>query len=602
MGNKNSNKFMHMIKFNFSTLILFELLHKGVALIILPAIEYIFNISMGISGMKYLTTDNIIKLLINPISMILIILILIVLSFYVFFEFISIILCLNKSMQCEKIGVIELIKISLNKAVVIFYPKNILLMIFVILIIPLTNIGLTSNVIGRLRLPEYIQDYIQSNYILNIIYLMLMIILYILVTKWIFSMHEMALSTNNFKEARKKSVRLTKDKSIKIIIASTGIITLTAVIEIFLYHFIIILIGLWTKYYTANYSNYNNDLKSIFINRYFVFNDYVKIISMVATFIINIGFISTLYYKYNGIEIKKVNIESSKKFRTKSLIKVALILFLIQINTIAFSSYGYNEFNTDFFYNTKATAHRASALIAPENTLAGIRESILSQAEYAEIDVQETKDGELIIIHDSNFKRTTGVDKNVWEVNYDEVKTYDAGSYFSSNFAGEKIPTLEEVMKYSKGKINLIIEIKLNGHEKGDIANKVIDLVKEYDFEKQCIIASMDKDILKKVKEIDSNLETCYLTALAYGDFYNLDYADAYGIESTFVNREVVNSIHNIGKKIFVWTINNQDLMKKMVDINVDSIITDNPYLVLDTIYWKKNSFVTLVAAKLFGN
>ncbi len=73
-----------------------------------------------------------------------------------------------------------------------------------------------------------------------------------------------------------------------------------------------------------------------------------------------------------------------------------------------------------------------------------------------------------------------------------------------------------------------------------------------------------------------------------------------YGIESTFVNREVVENIHDEGKKVFVWTINNSKLMKQMTYIGVDSIITDNPYLVQDTIYWQKNGFVTSVANYLF--
>ncbi len=86
-------------------------------------------------------------------------------------------------------------------------------------------------------------------------------------------------------------------------------------------------------------------------------------------------------------------------------------------------------FNTSFSFYTTAIAHRAGAEMAPENTLAAIEEASHAKADYAEIDVQETKDGELIVLHDSNFKRTTGVDKNVWDVNYNEVKTYDAGSF-----------------------------------------------------------------------------------------------------------------------------------------------------------------------------
>ncbi|MCD8707347.1 glycerophosphodiester phosphodiesterase family protein, partial [Klebsiella pneumoniae] len=142
-------------------------------------------------------------------------------------------------------------------------------------------------------------------------------------------------------------------------------------------------------------------------------------------------------------------------------------------------------FNSSFFYNTTATAHRVSSLIAPENTLAAFKETFVTQAEYAEIDVQETKDGELILFHDSNFERVTGINKNVWEVHYDEVKNYDAGSHFSSNFAGEKIPTLDDAMKYSKGKIKRLIEIKLNGHEKTNVEKRVLELIKSNRLENQ---------------------------------------------------------------------------------------------------------------------
>lgn len=331
-------------------------------------------------------------------------------------------------------------------------------------------------------------------------------------------------------------------------------------------------------------------------------NEYAVVASIIFNAIINMGIISSLYYEYKGIDIHKFNPKKNKKPILKSISKLIVILFLFQLESIGFSYLTQNdEFNTSFFYNTTATGHRISAARAPENTLAALQEAINGDAKYIEIDVQETKDGELIIIHDSNFKRTTGVDKNTWEVNYDEVKTYDAGSYFSSDFAGEKIPTLQEVIDSAKYKVKLVIEIKLNGHEKSDVTKRVLELIKKNKIEHQSIIASMDKDVLKRVKELDSSIETCYLTAVAYGNLYNWDYIDIYGIESTFVNKTMINEIHNNGKKIFVWTVNSSKLIDKMIELNVDSIITDNPYLVSDSIFWKKNGYINKVANALFN-
>ncbi|NFE93762.1 glycerophosphodiester phosphodiesterase [Clostridium botulinum] len=582
------------------TLILFELLHKGVILIaIVPFISYMLNSSMKSANIVYLSTDNITKILTNPISIILILIMILGLAFYVFFELTSIIICFDKSIKFSKIGLLELIKESLKRSTRIIYAKNIVLIAFVIFILPLTNLVLTSGFIGKIKMPEYIVEYIYSNNILNALYLILMLGIYILAIRWIFSIHEITLNTDSFKEAREKSILLTKGKNFKIFIYSTGLFILTAIIGYIVSYGIIILIGLLTKHYIGNIDY----AKNIFISRTMRFKDYVIFMSSVVQFILSIGFLSALYYEYNnihGYDLKEIEHKKTKYSIIKNIFRLVIIFLGICIESFTFSLNIDSPFNTEFLYNTTATGHRASSTIAPENTLAALKEAIISEAEYAEIDVQETKDGELIISHDSNFKRTTGIDKNVWEVDYDEVKTYDAGSYFSVDFKGEKIPTLEEVIKNSKGKIKLLIEIKASEHE-NDIEQKVIDLIKKNNFENQCVIASMNKDVLQKIKKIDLNLKTCYISAIAYGNFYDWDYVNVYSIESTFVNKNIIDKIHNSGKQIFVWTINDKNLMKKMIDLNVDSIITDNPFLVNDVIYRNKNGFVNRVADYLFN-
>ncbi|WP_286184097.1 glycerophosphoryl diester phosphodiesterase membrane domain-containing protein [Clostridium sp. CCUG 7971] len=216
MYKKILNKFILLMRYNFSTLILFELFHKGLALIIvLPFIRYIVNSSLKNSGMIYLSTDNIVKILTNPISIILMFLSIVVLAFYMFFEFTSVVICFEKSSKLDNIGLFELIKISIQKSIKIFYPKNILLIVFVLLIIPLTNLTLTSGFIGSIKIPEYILDYIVSNEILSIIYIISMLILYVLVIRWIFSIHEITLKTDSFKEAREKVIILQKEKRLR---------------------------------------------------------------------------------------------------------------------------------------------------------------------------------------------------------------------------------------------------------------------------------------------------------------------------------------------------------------------------------------------------
>ena len=599
MNKRNIINLVNMIKVNLSTLLLFELFHKAIALIfVLPIVKYIINISMHRAGIVYLSAENLKEILFNPISILLILISILLFAFYMFFEFTSIIICFDFSYKGKKINILELLTYSLVKATRIIKPNNILLIIFVLIMIPLSNLILTSGYIGKIKLPEYILDYIVSNQVLNIIYIIVMFILYICVIRWIFSLHEITLNTNSFKEARKNSCKLIKHKIFKLLIYSVEVILLISVGGAIFYYGIILLIALWTKFFTEA-----TNLKEIFLYRCFMFKDYATILSSIVGFIVSIGFISVIYYDYSGKEICIIENRNSKSIKRNLLIgsaKLLAILILIHFESIAFSLYSNSLYNIEFIYNTTVTAHRGSGATAPENTLSAIKDSIISKSEYSEIDVQETKDGELILLHDYNFKRVAGVDKNIWDVSYEEIQTYDVGSHFDSKFKGEKIPTLNEVLDFSRGTVKLLIEIKLNGHEKGNVEEKVINVIKEKRMENQCVIASMNKEVLEKVKAIDPNIITCYLTAIAYGEIYNWDYVDIYGIESTFVNKDIIENIHENGKQIFVWTVNDEDTMKKFIKLNVDSIITDNPFLFNSAMHSQRNNFISIVANYMF--
>ena len=214
-----------------------------------------------------------------------------------------------------------------------------------------------------------------------------------------------------------------------------------------------------------------------------------------------------------------------------------------------------------------------------------------SMADYIELDVHETRDGEIVVIHDSNLRRTTDLTANIWEVSYEEIKDVDAGSYFGDEeeFSECTIPTLREVMEYAGGKIKLNIEIKLSDKEP-HLVQKVAELIDEYGYQEDCYVTSMSYDALKQIKSIDERIKTGYVLTIAYGNFYNLDYCDAFSINSAYVNKKMVDAIHNRGKKIFVWTVNSSSKAKEMTEIGVDAIITDNPVMTREIVYSKYNN------------
>lgn len=105
-------------------------------------------------------------------------------------------------------------------------------------------------------------------------------------------------------------------------------------------------------------------------------------------------------------------------------------------------------------------AHRGASGHAPENTMAAFEKAFEMKADYIEIDVQMTKDGELIAIHDTTVNRTTNGTGSVGDYTLEEIQQLDAGSWFGQEFVGERIPTFEEIIDTYRGKIGLLIELK----------------------------------------------------------------------------------------------------------------------------------------------
>lgn len=139
--------------------------------------------------------------------------------------------------------------------------------------------------------------------------------------------------------------------------------------------------------------------------------------------------------------------------------------------------------------------------------------------------------------------------------------------------------------------IRLNIEIKPSANDK-DIEKSVVDLVREMDFADSCVISSQMYGSLQKVKDYDPEISTLYVMSLAYGNINRLKAADGFSMEAGNATPSMVSRIHNAGKQIYVWTVNNRKTINRMIDLNVDNIITDRVALVQECIYDSKTNDV----------
>jgi glycerophosphoryl diester phosphodiesterase len=224
-------------------------------------------------------------------------------------------------------------------------------------------------------------------------------------------------------------------------------------------------------------------------------------------------------------------------------------------------------------------AHRGSSSTAPENTVSSIRQAILDGAGYAEIDLQETEDGVVMLMHDYDVHRTTGIHKNIWEIQFKELRQASAGAWFSPNFHEEKVPTFEEAVNAAKGNIKLNIELKNNGHQKR-LAEKTVEILKQKQFERDCVITSFDPALLQSVKSLDREIKTGLIIgnkpASLESALKSTDY-EVISIAFTIIDEDFMQLARDNNKEVFAWTVNDPKVMEDLLNLGVKNIITNHP-------------------------
>lgn len=283
--------------------------------------------------------------------------------------------------------------------------------------------------------------------------------------------------------------------------------------------------------------------------------------------------------------ILKEDQNRKKRGRIWSLIVIiALIIFVFTNDDFLFSfrlRTGYNPEGK----KPNIIAHRGNSNAAPENTLSALSSAIDVKADGAEIDVRMTKDGEIVLMHDSKLLRTAGVNSHVNQLNYSELSDIDVGSWFSPEFKGERIPTLMEALDLCKDKLNLMIEVKSDKNKEHEIAKKVLENVEAMGMEDDVIIASFNPKVLDEVKKYNKKIPTCLILRFAYGNIEEMEYVDIFSIESRFMQIKLLQSIQNKGKSMIVWNVSESNQIASLNHLDIDAIIIGDPIRAREIIY-----------------
>ncbi len=233
---------------------------------------------------------------------------------------------------------------------------------------------------------------------------------------------------------------------------------------------------------------------------------------------------------------------------------------------------------------TKIIAHRGFSDIAPENTLIAFQKAIETGADYFELDVHQTKDGILVVIHDKTINRTSSNSKTgkINNLNFSELHSVRVGlsSKFGEEYNNEKIPTLKEALELAKGKIKVCVELKAD-----KIENQVVELLNELDMIDQVIVFAFNDKSLVNIKKLNPEIKTLFLKS--YANIKTLDFvkeinANAIGVgNDTKITKEFISYAHKNNIEVFKWTVNKEQKMKELIDLQIDGIITNKPDLAL---------------------
>lgn len=236
-------------------------------------------------------------------------------------------------------------------------------------------------------------------------------------------------------------------------------------------------------------------------------------------------------------------------------------------------------------------AHRGAASARPENTLAAVETAFEHEADWVEIDVQETADGEVVVAHDSDFMKQAGVNLKVWNATLDDLAKIDIGSWFDPAYAAERPPTLRQVLLAAKDRGRVLIELKYYGHDV-QLEQRVAHIVDDTGMNDQVAAMSLKRPGLEKMQALRPSWPHGILAATAIGNL-PLVQSDFLALNTGQITLALIRKAQAQGKKVYAWTVDEPVTMVRLISMGIDGLITNKPALAR-TVMTTRNELSTL--------
>lgn len=573
-----------IIKLNLKNLLLFELLFRLVTMpLYLQLISRGLKIALKMAGYSYVTAENIGYFLIKPGTLAYMLLVLAAGLLLLSLEIGALLTAFHGAAYTMQASLTEMMSGSVMKLRDEIKRKNWQLLVIILIDYVLTHLFLIYRVLSHTRPLNFVIPGLFQEPVLKVVLLLVLILFVLFSVPALFVFPGCMIEQKSFHSSIRRSIQLLRGHLWQTMGIMILFNLLVNILMIVLYIVSVVIIAVLVLLFA------DKNLALAILTQ--VCGRVEMILVLAASILlnmVNMGALTVLYYQY-GSHLKHEP-RWDFGFCSRRVWSKKLIAGVVCTTAAVSLFYLYDLVANGFplidgmLSAVQITAHRGSSREAPENTMSAMTAAVDQLADYVELDVQETSDGAVVLCHDSSLKRVAGVNRTVGSYTLEEIRELDVGGWFAPQFRGEKIPTLDEVMDYCKGRLNLNIELKYLGKD-SMLPEKVAALITQYEMEDQCVVSSVSLSYLKRMKNQNPDVRTGSIISAAYGNYYSGDSTDFISIRSSFVSEKMVKAIHEEGKEVHAWTVNSKSEMERMKMLGVDNIITDRPVLAREIIY-----------------
>lgn len=502
-----------------------------------------------------------------------------------FVEFGVVIMIAHKNYFRQPIFLSAALKATMKKLPKLLGLGTFQLFFMLLLFIPFVDVATFPSFLD-VNVTIILTDLLEGSLIASMIYFVIFGLLLFLFIRWIFALHFIFIKDETIWRAMKSSWRLTKQHKIQTVIYLVLVNVMIVVIGILF----VTLLG-----YLAS----TMDSKAIwdFVGNYLMtFSSYFTIILSLFLIPINIIFLTRLFYRFladsgekvaDDVILKESRLMNSEKkldqllSKRKSTLKITVVFILSMMFVINYTT---NEAIVYLPWHVQVAAHRGDGFHSPENSMSGIHAAIEKGIDAIEIDVAMTKDGVIVLSHDDDLMRTAGMPDKIADLTYDELSEVDIGRLFSDEFIGETIPTLADVLATIKEtETQIIIDVKVE-NDLEVYAQKIIDLIETYDVAELTRVQSFNNGFLRAFRALNEDIKIGQILFISAGNLALLD-VDFYNIRQTMLTERFIKHAKRNNREVWVWTVNQPRHIKKVLQYDIDGIITDYPervYRLLD--------------------